>query len=100
MNRLQGWQRMGLVFMAVTTLPLVAFAASSSHEQEIKGIVQAMPAKKMGVWKIQGKSVKVTPQTYIDEHECALKVGSLAEAEGRYVNQVLVATEVECDLPD
>lgn len=100
MHRLQWWQRMGLVFMAVTTLPVMAFAASSSHEQEVEGIVQTMPAKKIGVWKIQGKAVKVTPQTYLDEHECSLKVGAFAEAEGHYVNQILVATKVECDLPD
>lgn len=100
MHHLQGWQRMGFVFMVVTLLPLMAFAASSSPEQEIEGIVQTLPAKKIGIWKIQGKAVKVTPQTHLDEHECALKVGAFVEAEGHLVNQILVATEVECDIPD
>lgn len=100
MNRLQWFQRMGLVFMAITTIPLMALAANSPREYEIEGTVQVMPPKKIGNWKIQGKTVKVTAQTHLDEHECPLKVGAFAEAEGHYVNQVLVATEIECDIPD
>ena len=86
--------------LAGLALPMLAFAGEKHHEQEVKGTVQVMPAKKIGLWKIQGQQVKVTAQTRIDEKECALKVGGQAEAEGTFSGRLLGATKIECEMPD
>lgn len=88
------------VLFAGLALPMLAFAGEKHHEQEVKGVVQVMPAKKIGLWKIQGQQVKVTASTRIDEKECALKVGQQAEAEGAFSGKLLVATKIECEMPD
>ncbi len=83
----------------LVSIPLFAFAAEKSH-QEVKGIIQSMPAKNIGNWKIDGKTVKVSAQTQIDEKECKLKVGGRAEAEGHFQGQILIAREIECEGPE
>lgn len=83
----------------LVSIPLFAFAAEKSH-QEVKGIIQSMPAKNIGSWKIDGKEVKVSAQTQIDEKECKLKVGGMAEAEGHFQGKILVATKIECEAPE
>lgn len=88
------------LLLAALSLPMLALAGEKSHEQEVKGVVQVMPAKKMGLWKIQGQQVKVTVNTRIDEKECALKVGGHAEAEGTFSGKLLVAAKIECEIPD
>lgn len=87
-----------LLLLAVT--PFYAFAGESGAQREIKGIVQSMPSKKVGVWKINGVQVKVTPQTKIDEKECLLKIGVMAEAEGIFQGKILLASELECESPE
>lgn len=109
--------RLALLCVALMALPVYALAgdgepmvqhakvqqATAQHakqEVEIKGVVQSLPAKKMGLWTIQGTAVKVTPQTRIDEEECVLKKGGLAEAEGTFLAKVLVARKLECEGPE
>ncbi len=85
--------------VAMLSVPLYAVAESKVEhsEHEIKGIVQSMPVNKVGMWTINGKQVKVTAKTKIDEEECALKKGGMAEAEGKWQGKVLIASELECE---
>lgn len=69
-------------------------------EAEIKGVVQVMPANRVGVWKIAGQTVTATAETRFKDKSCPIKTGSLIEAEVRASSQGLILEKLECEEDD
>lgn len=76
---------------------LVAEEIKCETEVEIKGLVQALPANRLGVWKIADQTATATAQTHFDETSCPIKLGSLIEAKVYLTPQGLALKEVECE---
>jgi hypothetical protein len=60
-----------------------ALAQTSSNEEEIEGLIEAMPATgTVGTWQVAGRTVTVTEATEIDLEGQTLAVGLRVEVEG------------------
>lgn len=79
---------------------LVAQEIKCETEIEIKGLVEAMPAGRLGAWKIGGQKVRADKQTQFDEKDCPIKVGSRIEAKVHMTPQGLVMKKAECETED
>lgn len=81
----------------LVAMPFVAvWAAEESKELEIEGVVETLPANRLGVWQIGGRKLMANTQTEFKQKKCTLKVGALAEAEYKAEGQTLVAKEIKC----
>lgn len=99
--RLTSTQKKSLILVPVlgilVALPFVAvWAVEEANEHEIQGVVEALPANRIGVWHIGGHQITANAQTEFKEKKCALKAGTLAEAEYKTNGQTLVAEEIKC----
>jgi hypothetical protein len=71
-------------------VPLTGVADDDFH-----GIIENRPDVKAGTWVVGGRSVKVTDQTRLEEHNGPLSVGACAEVEVERG----VAEEIESEPP-
>lgn len=99
--RLTSTQKKSLILVPVlgllVALPFVAvWAVEEAKEHEVQGVVEALPAHRTGVWQIGGRQLTANAQTEFKEKKCALKAGTLAEAEYKADGQTLVAEEIKC----
>ena len=46
------------------------------------GVIESIPAGRVGTWIISGRQVEVTPATWVDEHKGLAQVGAPVEVEG------------------
>lgn len=54
-----------------------------SYESEFYGTVEELPNGLIGIWRIDGKKVEVTKDTYIKEEYGKAKVGAYVEVKGK-----------------
>lgn len=98
-HRLEHTQKKWIVipilgFLAV--VPLVSGWAEEKNEREVQGLVESIPVRRQGVWKIGGRHLMATAATQLKEKHCQLKVGALAEAEYKHEGKTLLAKEIKC----
>lgn len=79
-------------------MPRWAVESSEQQIQKIEGVIQAMPAQRIGIWKIDGKEITVNSQTLFDENEVELKVGGYVVVELR--KHEMIALEIQGEAPD
>jgi hypothetical protein len=65
------------------------------YENKFYGTVQQIPENLIGAWIIDGKTVQVTRDTYIEREYGRPGVGSYVEVEGRYVDNTFIARKIE-----
>lgn len=79
---------------------LIAKEIKCETEIEIKGMVQAMPANRIGVWKIGNQTLTANAQTHFEDQQCPIKVGRKIEVKVKQTAQGLVLSKVECEEED
>jgi hypothetical protein len=79
-----------------------AFAQTSSYEEEVEGLIEAMPATGVvGTWQVAGRTVTVTEATEIDLEGQTLAVGVRVEVEGVVqADGSIAASEIEVEDDD
>lgn len=65
------------------------------YENKFYGTVQQIPENLIGSWILDGKTVRVTSDTYIEREHGQPVVGSYIEVEGRYVDNAFIARKIE-----
>ena len=106
-------KRIILLLLAATLTWTAGPAAASRHEYgdddyddyrgrryesgaKFYGIVDALPpAVNNGIWWVNGREVRVTPQTRIKEKRGRVEVGSYVEVEGYFSGSGVTADEIE-----
>jgi hypothetical protein len=68
---------------------------SSSHKDNLYGIVEKMPANITGIWIVNGKEIQVTNRTSIKEKYGKAAVGAYVEVEGNYSGNTFTAVKIE-----
>lgn len=101
MHRMRSsWNRATFVLAALATM-LFATLAAASGGQEIKGVVQAMPASGLiGDWTISGKAVCTDAATVFDQEDGPLAVGAIVEVKGAQGDTCFLATKIEVKSED
>lgn len=75
------------------------WSADKVEEIEVEGIIQYIPSRPDGIWRVGGYHVITTPTTEFDQDECSIAPGAFAEVEGFFHGAVLVASEIDCEDP-
>lgn len=93
-------KRLCLTTMAATLLwSTGSWSADKAEEVEVEGIIQSIPSRPDGIWRIGGYHVITTPSTEFDQDECMITRGAFVEVEGFFHGAVLVASEIDCEDP-
>ena len=94
------WTKAALLLAALATTGFIPFATASGA-QEIKGVVQAMPASGLiGNWTIAGKAVCTDAATVFDQEDGPLAVGAIVEVTGTQQDPCFHATKIEVESED
>ena len=68
---------------------------SAKSESKLYGIVQKIPADRIGSWTVNGREIKVTPATRIREEYGTAVTGAYVEVEGSNTGKVFTAAKIE-----
>ena len=72
---------------------------SSEHGErygnKFYGTVQQIPENLIGIWIVDGNTIQVTKDTYIEREYGQPGVGSYVEVEGRYIDNAFIARKIE-----
>lgn len=79
-----------------------AFAQTTNKEEEIEGLIEAMPETGVvGTWQVAGRTVTVTEATELDLEGQTLAVGVRVEVEGvPQADGSIAASEIEIEDDD
>lgn len=68
---------------------------SAKSESKFYGIVQKIPADRIGSWTVNGREIKVTSATRIREEYGAAVSGAYVEVEGSNTGKIFTAVKIE-----
>ena len=68
---------------------------SAQSESKFYGIVQKIPADRIGSWTVNGREIKVTSATRIREEYGTAVTGAYVEVEGSNTGKVFTAVKIE-----
>jgi hypothetical protein len=68
---------------------------SAQSESKFYGIVQKIPADRIGSWTVNGREIKVTSATRIREEYGTAVIGAYIEVEGSNTGKVFTAAKIE-----
>jgi len=95
-----GFVNIGLLLALVASLwlPFAGLASADYGEQELRGVVQTIPAGRIGMWVVSNQNVQVTTATRIKEEHGAITVGTQVKVKGYAQNNgSFMADKIERD---
>ncbi|NOZ05885.1 MAG: hypothetical protein GXP41_05975 [Chloroflexi bacterium] len=100
MKKRLGFVNIGLLLALVASLwlPFAGLASADHGEQELRGVVQTIPAGRIGMWVVSNQNVQVTTATRIKEEHGAITVGTQVKVKGYAQNNgSFMADKIERD---